>query len=398
MEKTTQTRISDLELAAANKHAKRLLNHNELADERLEELATLYTAALNAGVGAADALEISSGLVRGVSSPVAVHAYSIEDFLEQVDENSIDESIAGINEFLRSREEHPPRIRLKNKLYERFIEREEVPRLIGLDSQYAQLEKHLYQLSSWNPQRLDQDVDEIDWESGILLYGPPGTGKSSLCMHAQQHLEYISSKSRIPLRVESLQPTDYNMYVGESEKNIKRKIDRVADPSGVGLLILEEVDMLTEDRSQISSSARQGVTNTIMQSLSGFDGSPYKNFLVIGTSNHPENIDSAMDRRLAKKLLIPGFSQRNQYEALASRKLEWASQDILSYVSKQGFERSLSPSLMKAYCTHINSQRLQDLDVEIFSLPLSERKAAFDKLYVDLSLDDVRSATEHYSF
>ena len=83
--------------------------------------------------------------------------------------------------------------------------------------------------------------------AGMLFYGPPGTGKTLLakCIANECKLNFISVKG----------PELLNMYVGESEKNVREVFQKARD-NQPSILFFDEIDSLLPKRgnSQDSSS------------------------------------------------------------------------------------------------------------------------------------------------
>lgn len=81
--------------------------------------------------------------------------------------------------------------------------------------------------------------------TGILFYGPPGTGKTLLakCIAKECNLNFISVKG----------PELLNMYVGESEKNVREVFQKARDfaPS---ILFFDEIDSLLPARGNSQDS------------------------------------------------------------------------------------------------------------------------------------------------
>jgi peroxin-6 len=63
------------------------------------------------------------------------------------------------------------------------------------------------------------DASKLHFNKGVLLYGPPGTGKTLMAKAAATEcsLNFLSVKG----------PELLNMYVGESEKNVRDLFERV---------------------------------------------------------------------------------------------------------------------------------------------------------------------------
>lgn len=129
----------------------------------------------------------------------------------------------------------------------------------------------------------------------ILLYGPPGTGKTFLAKALASNSGYafysVSSAELI------------SKYVGDSEKNIRSLFDTLrADKPCI--LFLDEVEALCASRDE------QQHTKTVQQFLVQFDGltgSDHSNegIFILACTNTPWVLDTAMRRRLERKIYVP---------------------------------------------------------------------------------------------
>jgi len=133
---------------------------------------------------------------------------------------------------------------------------------------------------------------------GILLYGPPGTGKTLLAKAAanESSANFISVKG----------PELLNKFVGESERGV-RKVFRRARQVAPSIIFFDEIESLTGTRGM--SSDNSGVKESVVaQLLSEIDGvSELKDVILIGATNRPDLIDSALVRpgRFEKLIYVP---------------------------------------------------------------------------------------------
>ncbi|OAE31958.1 hypothetical protein AXG93_4421s1090 [Marchantia polymorpha subsp. ruderalis] len=124
--------------------------------------------------------------------------------------------------------------------------------------------------------------------SGVLLYGPPGTGKTLLAkaVATECSLNFLSVKG----------PELINMYIGESEKNV-REIFHKARAARPCVVFFDELDALAPARGASGDSG--GVMDRVVsQLLAEIDGvsDNSQDLFIIGASNRPDLIDPALLR------------------------------------------------------------------------------------------------------
>jgi Cdc6-like AAA superfamily ATPase len=397
MEKHTSTSISEVDLRAARIAAQRKLRHAKKEDSELEDVVTYYYAATKQGISNANSLEISSGLVRNGYAPILTQASSIDEFLSQIVKEKIPQQIAGVHEFLKTREAEPPVISLGPHVYRRTPLLLKPELLVGLENQYSLIDEQIKKLFLWNPITYTNPFKKNS-DKGMILYGPPGTGKSSLLKHAVYYAKKLSKRSGISLHQETFSENDMSKWVGESSKNFQKKFDTISKPSGVGILILEDADLYMHNRDDAHSSGTSHVTNRFMQNTSGFEETPYNNVLVYITTNRMDKLDGAVKRRISKHVEVPAFSSEKQYLQLASYVLDWAESSLHADVARIGYDHSILPSVMKSFCEDISQSRLGTLDELVFDLPVDQRHDAVEQSYKELSLEDIQRIATNYVF
>lgn len=141
------------------------------------------------------------------------------------------------------------------------------------------------------------DVENIDKLSSkglasrlaLMLSGPPGTGKTLLAGHVAARLNRPFYVVRLDSVISSL--------LGDTAKNIRTVFDYV--PSKNAVLFLDEMDAvakLRDDRHELGELKR--VVNTVIQGLDSLD----EHAVVLGATNHPQLLDSAIWRRFPYKI------------------------------------------------------------------------------------------------
>ncbi|XP_074560013.1 peroxisomal ATPase PEX6 isoform X1 [Curcuma longa] len=124
--------------------------------------------------------------------------------------------------------------------------------------------------------------------SGVLLYGPPGTGKTLLAkaVATECSLNFLSVKG----------PELINMYIGESEKNV-RDIFQKARAARPCVIFFDELDSLAPARgaSGDSGGVMDRVVSQMLAEIDGLNDSS-QDLFIIGASNRPDLIDPALLR------------------------------------------------------------------------------------------------------
>lgn len=129
--------------------------------------------------------------------------------------------------------------------------------------------------------------------SGILLYGLPGTGKTMLVQACFNSL--IKNNSDYVYKIMHLSDFSGSNIVGESEKKIYTLFDKIRKDSKDWILVFDEIDAICPDRDRIASVCTIERINAILQCLDGLRGH-IDNLFLIGTTNRPDKIDSALKR------------------------------------------------------------------------------------------------------
>ncbi|OJA08223.1 hypothetical protein AZE42_09390 [Rhizopogon vesiculosus] len=161
-------------------------------------------------------------------------------------------------------------------------------------------------------------MDGLKKRSGILLYGPPGTGKTLLAkaVATSCSLNFFSVKG----------PELLNMYIGESEANVRRIFQRARDAKPC-VIFFDELDSVAPKRGNQGDSGgvMDRIVSQLLAELDGISTAGGGDVFVIGATNRPDLLDPA--------LLRPGRFDRMLY--LGVSETHEAQLDILHALTRK---------------------------------------------------------------
>jgi peroxin-6 len=143
--------------------------------------------------------------------------------------------------------------------------------------------------------------------SGILFYGPPGTGKTLLAkaIATEYSLNFFSVKG----------PELLNMYIGESEANVRRVFQRARDARPC-VVFFDELDSVAPKRGNQGDSGgvMDRIVSQLLAELDGMSGGEDSGgVFVIGATNRPDLLDQALLRPgRFDKMLYLGVSDTHE--------------------------------------------------------------------------------------
>ena len=126
--------------------------------------------------------------------------------------------------------------------------------------------------------------------SGILLYGPPGTGKTLLAkaVATSCSLNFFSVKG----------PELLNMYIGESEANVRRVFQKARDAQPC-VIFMDELDSIAPKRGNQGDSGgvMDRIVSQLLAELDGMaEGKAGAGVFVMAATNRPDLLDPALLR------------------------------------------------------------------------------------------------------
>ena len=145
---------------------------------------------------------------------------------------------------------------------------------------------------------------------GILLYGPPGTGKTQVA-------RVLASESGLAFIAASSGDLKAN-YIGQSGSKVKQLFEKARSQAPC-ILFLDEIDAIAAVRGRGDSFTNE-IVSQLLQELDGVATKKGQVFL-LGASNRPDNIDSALLSRFERKIRV-GLPDETARAAILKLQLE----------------------------------------------------------------------------
>lgn len=160
-------------------------------------------------------------------------------------------------------------------------------------------------------------LSRLDFNPTILLYGPPNTGKTTTAFKLFKEIKSeINNANLYLLSVSNLMSSEY----GSTSKNLVgvfEELQKLSSFECPSILIIDEIDQICMSRNKDNEhDASRRAMSSLMLEMDRLHPSTTNGIIVIGITNVPEKIDSAVIRRFSLKIEVDfklTFSEFKKY-------------------------------------------------------------------------------------
>ncbi len=242
-----------------------------------------------------------------------------------------------------------------------------------LEALLKQVDKEVInRLKAWGIKDKRKGID-----ARIIFYGSAGTGKTITALALAKSLK----KSVLSFDCSKI----LSMYVGESEKNVRKIFDEYKQlalkTKSEPVLLLNEADQFLSNRSSGDTSGSEKMHNQMqnifLEQIERFDG------ILIATTNLLDNIDKAFSRRFNYKIefVKPDEKQRLElWEKLLPKELPLEDKFEKSALAKYELTGGQIELIIKntAYKVAVSDNPIFKIDDFIIEID-KEKKSMFDR-------------------
>ncbi|MEF8818884.1 MAG: ATP-binding protein [Haloferacaceae archaeon] len=210
-------------------------------------------------------------------------------------------------------------------------------------------------------------------EIGKLLFvGPPGTGKTTVSRALAHELGMPFVEVKLSMIT--------SQYLGETAKNVERTFE-VAKRLSPCILFIDEFDSVAKTRRSDEHAALKRAVNTLLKSIDDIS-LVRDDVLLIGATNHPDQLDAAAWRRFDEIVNFPkpDAQMRADILGLITRKIDTNFDPAAVAAETTGFTGSdLRMVMREAVLEALREGRLEDGRLELTQDDLMDAVSDFEE-------------------
>ncbi|GEM_PF-2013644 len=178
----------------------------------------------------------------------------------------------------------------------------------------------------------------------ILFDGPPGTGKTTRLKMMMTRLAKRSEQVSVPYLFKSITADQIKSeWYGKTAQLIAALIEPMNDPAILGLLFVDDIDLLLSDGRDNAGGADKDIMKALMDFFSGTGTNYIGNYIAMAATNKPTASDEALRQRFVYRAAILGPQTWQDYSDLAFQELSKFSKTGLLKVSEGGYKPKSRP-------------------------------------------------------
>ncbi|MFO1045649.1 MAG: ATP-binding protein [Planctomycetaceae bacterium] len=196
-------------------------------------------------------------------------------------------------------------------------------------------------------------------KKGILFYGPPGTGKTHTIHYLARFLE-----GHTTLLISAEQVGLLSEYM---------TLARLMQPS---IVVLEDVDLIARDRSQMNSGCEEVLLNKLLNEMDGLKEEA--DILFILTTNRPETLEAALASRPGRvdqaiEFPLPDLAGREKIARLYAKGVS-LSDDLVKEIARRtdGVSAAFIKELLRRIVQFYIERQGSEIDTRDVDMALEE--------------------------
>ncbi|MHA2295275.1 MAG: AAA family ATPase [Candidatus Hodarchaeales archaeon] len=221
---------------------------------------------------------------------------------------------------------------------------------------------------------------DLPFKANLLLYGPPGVGKTVVTRIAAKEAGIALIEVQIATMIES--------RLGETNKNFLRlfRLLKQYVQFAPAMLFFDEIDAIARERDDPTEVGE--MKRLVTQILTEIDHISYQNLpvLVVGATNHPEILDSAVWRRFTFNIEI-GYPDDYLRESMIL--------NLIDRTKKAGFEVHISPQYLIKITEGATGADLERMFTIFIINALTQGLSVIDNSFIDRYSDMILKTKSH---